>query len=193
MEIRNNSFKGQPARNPADFTRPNRDAIERGTPSVADIRAEQARAKAAQAARLEAAQEQQKAERIDAARNVHAERVGAARQVEQRKADALPADVVDIGPEVAQADATEGERQAGQALVAERALAAREVLADRAAGARDKLSLSDTSLRLRADVQPDGEAARAERVSELKSLYQQGRLNTDELVARAAYHMLSGE
>jgi anti-sigma28 factor (negative regulator of flagellin synthesis) len=81
---------------------------------------------------------------------------------------------------------------AGQALLAERAAAAR-LVSERAAGARDKLSLSETSLRLRADAQPADDAARAERVAELKSLYQQGRLNTDELVARAAYHMLSGE
>lgn len=36
-------------------------------------------------------------------------------------------------------------------------------------------------------------AARSERLSEIKSLYEQGKLNTDELVARAAHRMLGGE
>lgn len=192
MEIRNNSFKGQPARNQADFTRPNREAIERGTPDVEDIRAKQARARAEHAARVEAAEAKENAQRIDAARNVHAERVASARVVEQRAGAASSQDVVDIAADVAQADDVERERMAGQALLAERAAAAR-LVSERAAGARDKLSLSETSLRLRADAQPADDAARAERVAELKSLHQQGRLNTDELVARAAYHMLSGE
>jgi hypothetical protein len=192
MEIRNNSFKGQPARNQADFTRPNREAIERGTPDVEDIRAQQARARAEHAARMEAAEAKENAQRIDAARSVHAERVASARVVEQRAGAASSQDVVDIAADVAQADDVERERMAGQALLAERAAAAR-LVSERAAGARDKLSLSETSLRLRADAQPADDAARAERVAELKSLYQQGRLNTDELVARAAYHMLSGE
>lgn len=192
MEIRNNSFKGQPARNQADFTRPNREAIERGTPDVEDIRTKQARARAEHAARVEAAEAKENAQRIDAARNVHAERVASARVVEQRAGAASSQDVVDIAADVAQADDVERERMAGQALLAERAAAAR-LVSERAAGARDKLSLSETSLRLRADAQPADDAARAERVAELKSLHQQGRLNTDELVARAAYHLLSGE
>ncbi len=35
--------------------------------------------------------------------------------------------------------------------------------------------------------------ARAERLAELKELHQQGRLNADELIARAAHRMLAGE
>jgi anti-sigma28 factor (negative regulator of flagellin synthesis) len=209
MEIRNNSFKAQPAKNAADFTRPNREAIERGTPDVEDIRAEQARAKAQHAARMEAAEAKETAQRIDAARAVHSERVSKARVVEERKsAAAAPAgDVVDIAADVAGADPAERARMADEAQESERALgardqaslqaqraeAARALLTDRASGARDKISLSETSMRLRADAQPSDEAARAERVAELKAHFQQGRLNTDELVARAAYHMLSGE
>lgn len=202
MEIRNNSFNAQPAKKVADFTRPNREAIQRGTPDVEDIRAEQARAKAQHAARMEAAEEKQAAQRIDAARAVHAERVANARQVEERRSATATGDVVDIAPDQAERarrtdEALESERALGArdqlALQAERAEAARALLSDRASGARDKLSLSETSIRLRADVQPNDEAARAERVAELKANFQQGRLNTDELVARAAYHMLSGE
>ena len=207
MEIRNNSFKAQPAKHIADFTRPNREAIERGTPGVDDIRAQQARAKAEQAARLEAAEAKELAQRIDAARNVHAQRVAAARRTGERSGTAATEDTLDIAPDVAEADqaeragmareALEAERAAGArdqlALQAQRAEAARALLAERAGGARDKLSLSETSLRLRADAQPADEAARAERVAELKALFQQGRLNTDELVARASYHLLSGE
>lgn len=207
MEIRNDSFKAQPAKNQADFTRPNREAIERGTPDTEDIRAETARAKADQAARMEAAEAKQTAQRIDAARVKHAERVASARQLEQRKAATAGGDVVDIAPELAGADqaararladeALESERAQGArdqlALQAERAGAARAKLSDRASAARDELSLSETSLRLRADAQPSDDTARAERVAELKARFQEGSLNTDELVAQAAYHMLSGE
>lgn len=207
MDIRNTPSSPKPSgHNLADFTRPNRDAIERGTPDVEDIRAQLARTKAQQAARQEAADEKQLAQRIDAARSTHAERVAAARQKEARKAGAQ-GDVVDIDPAVADASGAEREQMAEEARLAERAqnarnqiaeearraFSARGQLAERAEGARDKLSLSDTSLRLRADAQPADEASRAERVAELKSLFQQGRLNTDELVARAAYNLLSGE
>jgi anti-sigma28 factor (negative regulator of flagellin synthesis) len=210
MEIRNDSFKAQPARHHADFTRPNREAIERGTPGVDDIRAQQARAKAEQAARMEAAEAKESAQRIEAARAVHAERLTAARLYEGRKVSAPAAetvDTVDIAPDVADADAAERARMADEALEAERASgardqlalqaqraeAARALLSERAGGARDQLALSETSMRLRADAQPADEAARAERVAELKALFQQGRLNTDELVARASYNLLSGE
>ena len=207
MDIRNTPSSPKPSgHNLADFTRPNRDAIERGTPDAADIRAKLARTRAEQAARLQAAEEKQLAERIDSARAVHAERIDAARQTEARK-DAAGGDVVDIDPAVADVASEERADLAAQAELAERAEAARdqlalegrrafnarEALGQRAANARDELSLSETSVRLRADAQPADEASRAERVAELRSLYQQGRLNTDELVARAAYNLLSGE
>lgn len=207
MEIRNNSSRPQPARNQADFTRPNREAIERGTPDVADIRAELARSKAQHAARMEAAEQKEHAQRIEAARNVHAQRVAGARSAEQRAAAApAPAsDSVEIAADVAGASQAERARMANEALETERAQGARDqlalqaeraeaarALADRAQGARDQLALSETGLRLRAGAQGADEA-RAERVAELKALFQQGRLNSDELVARAAYHLMSGE
>lgn len=205
MEIRNDSFEAQPAKRIADFTRPNREAIKRGTPGIEDIRAQQARAKAEHAARMEAAEGKELAQRIDAARTVHAQRLSGARRADDATQPA--ADTVEIAPDAVEAERAdlartateelEAERASGArdqlSLQTERAEAARALLAERAGAARDKLSLSDTSLRLRADAEPADGSARAERVAELKALFQQGRLNTDELVARASYHLLSGE
>lgn len=212
MEIRSNSFDASKPPQKADITRPNRDSIERGTPDAAsadDVRAQVARNKAAQAARSEAAAEKNKAQRIDAARATYAERMGNARPTEPAPGAAQAADVIDIRPEVAEASQAERAQLARESMLAERAGGARDQIAltsqradgarvqlfERGENARDKVSLSDTSMRLRADAAlPSHEdPARAEHVAELRSLHQQGRLNTDELIARAAFHMLSGE
>lgn len=204
MDIRNNPSSPKPSHhNVADFTRPNRDAIERGTPDVEDIRERIASAKA-----------QQLEKRIGEARDKHADRVMAARRNLRAEGTSDSGDVLDIDPAVAEIDpaaaeidglerdpAAEQSRVAARAQAARdklaenarRALAAREQLADRAQDARDKLSLSDTSIRLRAAAQPSDETSRAERVAELKELYQAGRLNSAELVGRAATNLLSGE
>ena len=91
----------------------------------------------------------------------------------------------------------------GIATKAERAHRARDKRFDRIANARekvlerlgntaDKVSLSETTLRLRADIEP-ADPTRTERLAELRSQVQQGTLNTDELIARAAFKLLSGE
>jgi hypothetical protein len=224
MEIRSNSFDAsrQPPLS-ADITRPIRDSIERGTPEPADaedVRAQVARNKAELAARMEAAAKQLAGERAKGAREKHAERLANARTKANDSAPvAQAADVVDIRPEAASVSQAERAQNARESMLADRAQhvrdsmhlvseraenaravqhraeAAREVHGDRAEQARDKVSLSDTGLRLRAHAARDEreDAVRAERVDELRTLHRQGRLNTDELIARAAYHLLSGE
>lgn len=60
----------------------------------------------------------------------------------------------------------------------------------------DRLDISQVSKRLvdRAlEISQSNESTRSERLAELKSLHDQGRLDTDELIARAAHRMLGGE
>jgi len=214
MEIRSNSF--DPAHRPfpqGDITRPNRETIERGTPEpidADDVRAHLARhkhealekAKRAKAARAEH-ETDEKAQRATAARGKHelaenADRIRLARARAQGGDEQSPEsarDPVEIrsGP----ARQAEQARSAQEGLIAQRAHAARERYEaqethERAMAARDKLSLSDTTLRLQAEVAP-AESARGERIAELRALHQTGALNTDELIARAAFKLLSGE
>ena len=213
MEIRSNSF--DPAQRPpaqADITRPNRDTIERGTPEPAtgeDVRARLARQRheaAEKAERAKAARAKheadEKSQRAAAARGRHE----AAERANRIRMARLRASAQDGGPTspAARADTVEiGSTQAEQAnsvqanLIAERAQAARgrheaAETHQRAMAARDRLSLSETTLRLQADAAP-GNNPGSERVAELRALHQAGALNTEELIARAAFKLLSGE
>ena len=212
MEIRSNAFEpARPSLPSADITRPNRETIERRTPEPSnpeDVRARLAQQKQVLAERAAAARQAQLAERAQNAREtLKAQRVANARaQLAGEDAAVRPA-AADSGEAAPGASQAERAASVREALLAERAQNARakklseraqgareSLLQQRIEGARDKVSLSETSLRLRAQAarEPDG-AERAERVSELRALHQQGALNTDELIARAAYKMLSGE
>lgn len=60
----------------------------------------------------------------------------------------------------------------------------------------DRVDISQTSKRLvdRAlEVAQSNDTTRSERLAELKSLHEQGRLNSEELIARAAHRMLDRE
>ena len=206
MQIRSNSY--DPSQRPfpqADITRTNREAIDRGTPepdSAKDVRARLARHKheaAEKADRAQAARQRhedaEKAQRATAARQKHeaAEKSNRARLARER--DQGQGDRVDL--ETGGASRNEQARSLQESLIAQRASAARQKheaaeVSQRAQAARDKLSLSDTTLRLRSAVAPD-DAARSERLAELRGLHQAGALNTDELIARAAFKLLSGE
>ena len=197
MEIRSNSF--EPLRrgaNPADITRPNRETIDKSTPapkSSEDVRtrlSDERREADLRSERLQAARAK-RADRIRNAREKRIERFGKALakhsvQEETPKATPSRADSVELSE--------------GIATKAERAHNARDKRFERIANAlarhpengADKVSLSETTLRLRADIAP-GDPARADRVAELRSLHEQGTLNTDELIARAAFKLLSGE
>jgi anti-sigma28 factor (negative regulator of flagellin synthesis) len=200
MEIRSNSF--EPLRrgaNPADITRPNRETIDKSTPeprSPEDVRAhlaEERREADLRSQRLQAAREK-RADRVHNARDKRIERFGNALakhsgQEEAPAATPQRSDSIDI--------------EDGIASKAERAHRARDKRFDRIANARekvlermgstsDKVSLSETTLRLRADIEP-ADPTRAGRLAELRSQVQQGTLNTDELIARAAFKLLSGE
>ena len=64
----------------------------------------------------------------------------------------------------------------------------------RASAARDKLSLSDTTLRLQADAATsEGEDVGSRNLAEIRKRVENASLNTDELIAKAAYKLLSGE
>jgi len=65
-------------------------------------------------------------------------------------------------------------------------------LHDRAMNARDKLSLSDTTLRMQADVASSGEESQS-RIADLRRRVENASLTTDELIAKAAYKLLSGD
>lgn len=72
---------------------------------------------------------------------------------------------------------------------------AKNTTAPQADGA-DRVDISPVSKRLvdRAlQVAQSNEGTRSERLAELKALHDQGRLDTDELIARAAHRMLGGE
>jgi anti-sigma28 factor (negative regulator of flagellin synthesis) len=70
--------------------------------------------------------------------------------------------------------------------------------AQNAAGAQssDSLDISGDAKQLvdRAlSIAGEADTSRAERLSEIKARFEQGRLSTDELIARAAHRMLGGE
>ena len=211
MEIRSNF---EPPRRPypqADITRPNRDTIERQTPEPAtgeDVRANAARQKHEArelAKRIKNARQKMKADdpgyskRAHAARVKHEEaekanRIRMARERAVNQEDAAPrADSVEIaGTPVDISQRAHNARAKYEAAESRHRYEAAEVRA-RASAARDKLSLSDTTLRLQADAASSEGSGEESRIAELRRRVENASLNTDELIAKAAYKLLSGD
>ncbi len=178
MEIRSPSNEpSRPTRLSTDITRLNRETIRQGTPEPVD--AEDLRAKLARQKEIEA-------QRIAAAREAYvSKRAQLARDKMERVQDARE-------------KAAERPSLARETYLAERAQNARDVLAGKnSQDDADRISLSETSLRLRAHAARAGQGAedesRAARIAELRARHESGDLNTDELIARAAFKLLSGE
>lgn len=204
MEIRSNF---DPARRPypqADITRPNRETIDRETPepvNPSDVRARLARERreALQLAkRIKNARQQVKAQdgdnpqRADKAR---AETSKAHRISQAREGLAEEAPRVDSA-EVASApvDLSERIKNARQKHLAVQGRQRLEAVAlhERAMNARDKLSLSDTTLRLQADAASTSEDG-SSRIADLRRRVENASLTTDELLSKAAFKLLSGD
>lgn len=210
MEIRSNAFNA-PKNHRLDITLPNRESIAAGKPdpvSPEDVRARGAEQRQIAKERIEGARDkaQQLAERAKNARSIRSERIANARSLRaersegaRRQAVAAPADEarpVDLEraerPAVSQAERAADVRAA---QLAERAQGAREHRADRIGNARDQVELSETSMRVRARGSERAQLAseKAQRLHELRGQFEAGTLNTDELIAKAAFKMLSGE
>ncbi len=203
MEIRSPSNEpSRPAQSASDITRLNREAIRKRMPEpldAEDMRAELARQQEQEAQRIAAARQAYKAERAQNAREKRSERAHDAREKALASQDQVRAASADPAEAPAgQPSRAERLQNAREAYLAERAQNARDVLAAKGAqDSTDRISLSETSLRLRAHAARGGQGVedetRAARIAELRELHQSGSLNTDELIARAAFKLLSGE
>jgi hypothetical protein len=174
MEIRSQPIGGSPAEpRRADITRSNRESIDKSIPKepadgvAKDVANEAAKAKRIANARDEHAQAL--AQRIQNAREKHSE------ALQKRIANAR---------EEAMADRIRNAR-------AQHADPVDDTSADVAK--TDKVELSFRGRALSGDIQPKDDGDRQARVREVKRLVDDGKLNTDELIFRAAHKLLGGE
>jgi len=210
MEIRSNSFNA-PQNRRLDITLPNRETIAENKPkpvSTEDVRARSAEQRQLAKERAEnVRQSNQLAQRAENARQIRSERIANARSIRsdrvgnaRRQAGSSPADGPRAAGNLGRAEApsiSQSDRAADvrAAQLAERSQGAREHRADRIGNARDQVELSETSMRARARASERANLAseKAERLHELRNQFDSGTLNTKELIAKAAFKMLSGE
>jgi hypothetical protein len=176
MEIRSNPFDRSNLPQ-ADITRPNREAIDKSIPEFPPEKpveegVETSDAKRSLKLRIQNARQDARERRVANARADHLEqRVANARQ--EHRAQRI--------------------QNARDEAKAQRIANART---EAGKGSPDAVELSRAS-EIVADAArltgPSRDAERAERVQDLKTDYVAGKLNTDELIARAAFRMLSGE
>ncbi|HVS09101.1 MAG TPA: hypothetical protein VMS76_04435 [Planctomycetota bacterium] len=164
MEIRSNPFD-RSSLPPADITRPNREAIDKSLPEFPPEKP------------VEEGVETNDAKRALKLRIQNARQDGRERRIANARADNLERRVANARGEAKAKRIENARTEAGK-------------------GSPDAVELSRASEIVADAARPTGasrDAERAGRVQDLKADYVAGKLNTDELIARAAFRMLSGE
>lgn len=171
MEIRSQPIGGSPAEpRRADITRSNREAIDKSLPR-----------EPVDGVAKEVADEAAKAKRVANARDEHAQALAQRIQnAREKHAEALQKRIANAREE-AMADRIRNAR------------AQHAEPADADVARADKVELSVRGRALSGDIQPKDDGDRQARVREVKRLVDEGKLNTDELIFRAAHKLLGGE